>query len=213
MTVRELKDFIFECYLAELRRQHGRVALTEDKDKENNMVFGEAGDRLPDATDQMLAKFPTLKHALIRLHSEQYPEFVAGIEWVSPKPTMFRIKLTNGQDYTLKWLGKDFEANISGKDYYLGQLVGFQQALRKLSDLYQEGPISNGEDEEAPEEGGGAGDEGSFGGGGGGDFPGGGEAGFEGGSEGEEENSESGDEEGGGEDMSNQDIDFEADDI
>lgn len=211
MTVRELKDFIFECYLSELRRQCGRVALTEDKDKENNMVFGEAGDQLPDATDQMLAKFPTLKHALIRLHSEQYPEFVAGIEWVSPKPTMFRIKLTNGQDYTLKWLGKDFEANISGKDYYLGQLVGFQQALRKLSDLYQEGPIP-GEGEETGEEGP---DSDRASRGRGGDFPGGADfGGPEGGeesSEAGEENSEAGDE--GGEDISNQDIDFEADDI
>lgn len=212
MTVRELKEIIFECYLTSLRRKYDRSLLREDKDKENNMVFGEAGEQLQDATDQMLAKFPTLKHALIRLHSEQYPEFVSGIEWVSPKPSIFRIKLTNGQDYTLKWLGKDFEANISGKDYYLGQLVGFQQALRKLSELYQEGPISSGEEEE-PE--GGEGADGGGSAGGGGDFPGGadfaGPEGEEGSEEsGEEESPESGDEE---EDMSSQDIDFEADDI
>lgn len=210
MTVRELKDLIFECYLSELRKQHRQDTLVEDKDKENNMVFGEAGDRLPDATDQMLAKFPTLKHALVRLHSEQYPEFVAGVEWVSPKPTMFRVELTNGQNYTLKWLGKDFEANISGKNYYLGQLIGFQQALRKLSDLYQEGPISS-EDEESAEE---VPDDKGASGSGGGDFPGGGaDFGEPGGEEepagGGSENPES----EGGEDMSNQDIDFEADDI
>lgn len=210
MTVRELKDLIFECYLSELRKQHRQDTLVEDKDKENNMVFGEAGNQLPDATDQMLAKFPTLKHALVRLHSEQYPEFVAGVEWVSPKPTMFRVELTNGQNYTLKWLGKDFEANISGKNYYLGQLIGFQQALRKLSDLYQEGPISS-EDEESAEEG--PDDKGASGSGGG-DFLGGGADFSEPG--GEEESAEGGSENPeseGGEDMSNQDIDFEADDI
>lgn len=210
MTVRELKDLIFECYLSELRKQHSQDTLVEDKDKENNMVFGEAGNQLPDATDQMLAKFPTLKHALVRLHSEQYPEFVAGVEWVSPKPTMFRVELTNGQNYTLKWLGKDFEANISGKNYYLGQLIGFQQALRKLSDLYQEGPISS-EDEESAEKG--LDDKGASGSGGG-DFPGGGADFSEPG--GEEEPAEGGSENPeseGGEDMSNQDIDFEADDI
>lgn len=210
MTVRELKDLIFECYLSELRKQHRQDTLVEDKDKENNMVFGEAENQLPDATDQMLAKFPTLKHALVRLHSEQYPEFVAGVEWVSPKPTMFRVELTNGQNYTLKWLGKDFEANISGKNYYLGQLIGFQQALRKLSDLYQEGPISSEDEESAEEDPDDKGASGSGGGdflGGGADFsePGGEEESAEGGSENPESE--------GGEDMSNQDIDFEADDI
>ena len=210
MTVRELKDLIFECYLSELRKQHRQDTLVEDKDKENNMVFGEAENQLPDATDQMLAKFPTLKHALGRLHSETDPEFVEGVEWVSPKPTMFRVELTNGQNYTLKWLGKDFEANISGKNYYLGQLIGFQQALRKLSDLYQEGPISS-EDEESAEED--LDDKGASGSGGG-DFPGGGADFSEPG--GEEEPAEGGSENPeseGGEDMSNQDIDFEADDI
>lgn len=211
MTRKELKDLIFECYVNVLRKRYS--ILSEDEDKDKNMVFGEGG-QLPDSTDQMLAKFPTLKHALIRLHSEQYKDFVDSIDWVSPKPSVFRINLSNGQDYTLKWMGKDFEANISGKDYYLGQLIGFQQALQKLTDLYQEGPVSTGEDEEAPE---GGSDEGGSGGGGGGSFPGsdfGGEPGGEeapgeeGGSEGEEAG---GDE--GGEDMSGQDIDFEADDI
>lgn len=209
MTVRELKDLIFECYLSELRKQHRQDTLVEDKDKENNMVFGEAGEQLPDATDQILAKFPTLKHALVRLHSDQYKDFISDIEWVSPKPSMFRIKLTNGQDYTLKWLGKDFEANISGKNYYLGQLIGFQQALRKLSDLYQEGPISS-KDEESAEEGT---DDKRASGGSGGDFPGGADFSEPGGEEESAEGGSENPESEGGEDMSNQDIDFEADDI
>lgn len=209
MTVRELKDLIFECYLSELRKQHRQDTLVEDKDKENNMVFGEAGEQLPDATDQILAKFPTLKHALVRLHSDQYKDFISDIEWVSPKPSMFRVKLTNGQDYTLKWLGKDFEANISGKNYYLGQLIGFQQALRKLSDLYQEGPISS-EDEESVKEGP---DNKRASGSGGGDFPGGADFSEPGGEEESAEGGSENPESEGEEDMSNQDIDFEADDI
>ena len=209
MTVRELKDLIFECYLSELRKQHRQDTLVEDKDKESNMVFGEAGEQLPDATDQILAKFPTLKHALVRLHSDQYKDFISDIEWVSPKPSMFRIKLTNGQDYTLKWLGKDFEANISGKNYYIGQLIGFQQALRKLSDLYQEGPISS-EDEESAEE---SPDDKRASGSGGGDFPGGADFSEPGGEEESAEGGSENPESEGEEDMSNQDIDFEADDI
>lgn len=211
MKRRDLKNLIYECYLEFLKRQHSAV-LMEDADKDGNMVFGE-GEQLPDATDQILAKFPTLKHALIRLHSDDWQEFVSGIEWVSPRPTIFRIKLTNGQDYTLKWMGKDFEAEISGKTYYIGQLSGYQQALSKLSVLYQEGPLGSDAEE------GGEGDEGgeggdmdfSGGGGGAGDFPGGEEGGegAEGGEEGGEGSEEGGEE---GADVGGEDIDFEADD-
>lgn len=206
ITKKELKSLIKECYVEYYRRKSDRL-LMEDAEKDEKMVYGE-GAKLPDATDQMLAKFPTLKHALVRLHSEDFRDFVQGIEYVSPKPTVFRINLTNGQDYTLKWLGEDFEATISGKPYYLGQLVGFQQALNKLAILYQEGPISNGEEEESGE-GGSEGGEGGmdFGGGGGGaDFPGGEEE-----FGGEEGGSEEGGAEGEEEDVSGEDIDFESD--
>lgn len=208
ITKKELKNLIFECYSEYFQRKHA-ITLMEDAEKDGDMVFGE-GAELPDATDQILAKFPTLKHALIRLHSDDWQEFVQGIEWVSPRPTVFRIKLTNGQDYTLKWLGQDFEADISGKKYYIGQIGGYQQALNKLAILYQEGPMGT-EDEESEEGGeeGGADMGGGFGGGGGADFPGGEEGGPEGGEEGSEGGEEGGEE---GEDVGGEDIDFETDD-
>lgn len=180
----------------------------EDAEKDGDMVYGE-GAQLPDASDQILAKFPTLKHALIRLHSDDWQEFVQGVEWVSPRPTIFRIKLTNGQDYTLQWMGQDFEAEISGKKYYIGQLTGYQQALNKLAVLYQEGPLGQDSEEDMEDsEGGSEGGDMDFSGGGGGagDFPGG-EEGAEGGEEGGSE--EGGDEEGA--DVGGEDIDFEAD--
>lgn len=208
ITKKELKNLVQECYLEYFQRRAAAV-LMEDAEKDGDMVYGE-GAQLPDASDQILAKFPTLKHALIRLHSDDWQEFVQGVEWVSPRPTIFRIKLTNGQDYTLQWMGQDFEAEISGKKYYIGQLTGYQQALNKLAVLYQEGPL--GQDSEEDMEGGDEGESGggdmdfSGGGGGAGDFPGG-EEGAEGGEEGE---SEEGGEEG--EDVGGEDIDFEADD-
>lgn len=208
ITKKELKSLIQECYLEYFQRQAAAV-LMEDAEKDGDMVYGE-GAQLPDASDQILAKFPTLKHALIRLHSDDWQEFVQGVEWVSPRPTIFRIKLTNGQDYTLQWMGKDFEAEISGKKYYIGQLTGYQQALNKLAVLYQEGPLGQDseEDTEGGEEGGDMGG-GDFGGGGGsGDFPGGDEGGET--PEGGEEGSEEGGDEGA--DVGGEDIDFEADD-
>lgn len=212
ITKRELKSLAQECLLEYYQRKHA-IALMEDAEKDGDMVYAE-GAQLPDASDQILAKFPTLKHALIRLHSDDWQEFVQGVEWVSPRPTIFRIKLTNGQDYTLQWMGKDFEAEISGKKYYIGQLTGYQQALNKLAILYQEGPLGQDSEEEAGGEGAeGGGDEGFSGGGGGaGDFPGADEGGEDTGNEGGEEGGEEGDEDEGGEDMGGQDIDFEADD-
>lgn len=212
MKKSELKNIIWECYLEYLRRGSDfKQLLNEDQDKEDNMVFGE-GATLPDATDQMLSKFPTLKHCLIRLQTENFKDFVASIDWVSPKPTEFRINLTNGQFFTLKWMGKDFEATISGKRYYLGELIDFQQALEKLSILYKEGPVGPSDEEGA--EGPSSRDEREpAAGGGSGDFPGepaSGEMSDEEEPEGEEGEA-GGEEESEADNLGNEPIDFEAD--
>ena len=121
---------------------------------------------LEDATDTILAKFPTLKSAIIKLQTEDFKEFVTTIDWISPRPTSFRINLKNGQDYILKWTGKTFEAQIMGKRYTLSNIADYQQALDKLALLYREAPMTGaGEGEPADTDTGG-------GGGGGGDFPG-----------------------------------------
>lgn len=208
MKKSELKQIIFEAYVDYLRRGTDFQLLNEDQEKENSMIYKE-GATLPDATDQMLGKFPTLRHCLIRLQTENFKDFVASIDYISPKPTEFRINLTNGQSFELKWMGKDFEATISGKRYYLGELIDFQQALEKLSILYKEGPISSGEE---GSEGGPENDREPAGGGGGGNFPGepaSGEAPEEEPEAGEEENAEAPESEAG--DMEDEPIDFEAD--
>ena len=113
--------------------------------KEEDEIEAE-GAELPDATDEMLQKFPSLKKTVVRLMTDDFKEFVDTIDYISPRPTSFKINLTNGQSFTLKWMGKNFEATILGKRYYLGQLNNFQQALDKLSILYKEGPISQGDE-------------------------------------------------------------------
>ena len=161
---------------------------------------------LEDATDTILSKFPTLRAAIIRLQTEDFKEFVDTIDWISPRPSSFRINLKNGQDYILKWTGKSFQAEIMGKRYFIDKISEFQQALDKLSILYKEGPMDGaGTGEPADTDTGG-------GGGGGGDFPGGDDAGggdeFGGGDEGGDEFG-GGDEEGGGADLGGEEIDFE----
>jgi len=164
---------------------------------------------LEDATDKILGKFPTVKAAIIKLQTEDFKEFVESIDWISPRPTSFRINLKNGQDYILKWTGKTFEAQILGKKYLLSNIAEYQQALDKLAILYKEAPMTGaGEGEPADTDTGG-------GGGGGGEFPGE-EGGAEGGEEGGDEVDALGGEEGGEEpaaDLGGEEIDFEDEEI
>lgn len=169
MTKRELKGLIYEIYIKALVRRNNRLLKEAD---EKATVFQE-GAELPDATEQILAKFPTLKHCLVNLQTEDFLEFVGSIDWVCPKPTEFRINLKNGTNYMLKWMGEGFQATISGKKYYLPVQSEFQKALQKLAILYTEGPL--GQEDEQPAAG--PGPQGPEGGAaGGGDFPGGAEA-------------------------------------
>lgn len=161
---------------------------------------------LEDATDEILGKFPTLKKAIVKLQTNQFKEFVESIDWISPRPSSFRVNIKNGQSYILKWTGTGFEAQILGKRYYIDKIDDYQQALDKLARLYKEGPMSGaGEGEPADTDSGG-------GGGGGGDFPGG-EGGAEGGEEGGADvDSLAGDDAGGeegGADLGGEPIDFE----
>lgn len=192
------KDLMSESLLDELSEED-EVTPEEEPDPD-------AGPEtvLEDATDTILAKFPTLRAAIIKLQTEDFKEFVDTVDWISPRPTSFRVNLKNGQDYILKWTGKTFEAQIMGKRYLLSNIAEYQQAIDKLALLYREAPMK------------GAGEEGDFdadtggGGGGGGDFPGDDAAG--GGGEGGEDlgADDAGGEEGGGEDLTDEPIDFEA---
>jgi hypothetical protein len=199
MKVRELKKLIEEAYIQVLRE-------AEEPTPEDPIGDEKASEEtvLEDATDTMLEKFPTLKATLVKLMTEDFKEFVNTIDWVSPKPTTFRVNLLNGQDFTLKWTGNNFQAQILGKKYMLGKINEFQQALDKLARLYQEAPLKGAG--EADAEGGAEADFG--GGGGGGEFPGeeggGEEAAFT------EPGAEGGEEAGGGEDLGGEEIDFEA---
>lgn len=159
---------------------------------------------LEDATDTILAKFPTVKQALVKLQTEDFKEFVDSIDWISPRPTSFRVNLKNGQDYILKWTGKTFEAQIMGKRYLLSNISEYQQAIDKLAILYKEAPMKGAGEEE-----GGEFDADTGGGGGGGaDFPGDDAAG--GGEGGDDLGGDLGGEEGGGEDLTDEPIDFES---
>ena len=159
---------------------------------------------LEDATDTILAKFPTVRQALVKLQTEDFKEFVESVDWISPRPTSFRINLKNGQDYILKWTGKTFEAQILGKRYVLSNIADYQQAIDKLAILYKEAPMKGAGEEEGGEF---DADTGG-GGGGGGEFPGDDAAG--GGEGGDDLGGDDLGGEEGGEDLGGEPIDFES---
>ena len=203
-----VRDFKVHCSLIAEQKgllDESLLDQVNEQEPEPEEPGEEKGAVLEDATDKILGKFPTLRTAIIKLQTEDFKEFVESIDWISPRPTSFRINLKNGQDYILKWTGKTFEAQILGKRYLLSNIAEYQQALDKLAILYKEAPFSGaGEGEPVDTDTGG-------GGGGGGDFPGGDAAGG-GGEEGGDEVDALGGEEGGeegGADLGGEPIDFE----
>lgn len=90
---------------------------------------------IPSSMDELLGKFPSLYRTIKTLLTDDFANFVTNIEWVSPKPSTFRVVLMNQQSFYLKWLGKGFQAQIEGKKYYLENSPEFQQALDRLSEI------------------------------------------------------------------------------
>lgn len=89
----------------------------------------------PTTMDELLGKFPSLYRTIKNLLTNDFANFVTGIEWVSPKPSTFRVLLNNQQSFYLKWLGDGFQAQIEGKKYYLENNPEYQQALDRLAEL------------------------------------------------------------------------------
>lgn len=130
MNIKDLKQLIFESYVEVIREQ--------------NAVS-------PTGSEEILAKFPTLRKNLEKLFTKDYNTFVKETKYTAPKPTTFTVALINDQEFYLKWMGKGFEAQVGGKKYYLERVDQFQQALDKLNELLKFSPIVG---EESPAEGG-----------------------------------------------------------
>ena len=97
------------------------------------------GRTLKDSTQNILGKFPTVKQALVDLMTKDFSEFISDVHWVAPKPTTFSVILKNGQAFTLKWLGKSFQATVNGKNFNLNYVAEYQQALDQIGNLLQTG--------------------------------------------------------------------------
>ena len=86
-----------------------------------------------------LTKFPELKSIIVDLLTPEYDNFVASIDWVSPRPTTFRINLKNDQLFYLIYGKRSFIAQVEGKKYYLLNLPEEQHAAEAISRILRFG--------------------------------------------------------------------------
>tara|TARA_Y100001973_G_C5172248_1_gene319782 strand:+ start:922 stop:1374 length:453 start_codon:yes stop_codon:yes gene_type:complete len=119
---------------AELREKIRALAL---------QVVGEKSkaDEAAEAYDE-LTKFPELKDVIVSLMTHEFDSFLEGIDWVAPRPSIFRINLLNGQSFLLEYGTRSWVAQIEGKKYYLLNLDEEEYACQAIARILQYGPAS-----------------------------------------------------------------------
>ena len=122
---------------AELREKIRALALQVVDEKGKAEDAAEAYDEL--------TKFPELKDIIVTLLTHEFDSFLEGIDWVSPRPTTFRINLLNGQNFLLQFTPRSWIAQVEGKKYYLLNLDEEEYAALAISRILQYGPESGAE--------------------------------------------------------------------
>lgn len=100
-------------------------------------------------------RFPGLKELMEDLMSPAFGRFLKHVDIVAPKPTTFDVKLINGQDFTITYVGRGkFTVKIAGKKYNPSNLGELERASKSIADLLQLNYAPE-EGKEQPETGGG----------------------------------------------------------
>lgn len=119
------KILILEKYI----KQSVRKALKEEEEHQ----------RRAEKALYMVHRFPGLKKLMEDLMSPSFGRYVNNINIVAPKPTTFKVELTNGQDFTVKYIGKgNYSIKVSGKKYNptnLGELERASQSIANILEL------------------------------------------------------------------------------
>lgn len=86
----------------------------------------------------MVYRFPGLKKLMEDLMSPAFGRYVNGINIVAPKPTTFKVDLTNGQDFSIKYIGKgNFQVKVAGRKYDPINLGELERASQGIADLLE----------------------------------------------------------------------------
>ena len=98
----------------------------------------------------ILQKYPSLNKTLVDLMTEDFRDYISGIYVMAPKPTIFKVVLHNNRVFYLTFMGKTYEAKVSGKKYYLARISELEMATLSIADLLTLGtpPQAEGPTEE-----------------------------------------------------------------
>lgn len=119
MTVEELKDKIRNI----IRKQQILPTASSTEDIEYDEI----------------SRFPELKQTIVDLLTVEYNMFLSSIDWVSPKPTTFRINLKNDQNFYLIFGRRSWIAEVEGKSYYLANLPEASRASDAIARILRYG--------------------------------------------------------------------------
>ena len=99
-----------------------------------------------------LTKFPELKQTIIDLLTTDFDSFMSSIDWVSPRPTTFRINLKNDTNFYLMYSKNSWIDQIEGKKYYLLNLPEEERAAEAIGRMLRYGPAGGENDEDGSSE-------------------------------------------------------------
>ena len=86
----------------------------------------------------MVYRFPGLKKIMEDLMSPAFGRYINGINIVAPKPTTFKVDLINGQDFSIKYIGKgNFDIKVAGKKYNPINIAELERASQAVADLLE----------------------------------------------------------------------------
>jgi len=89
--------------------------------------------------EEDIVKFPELREVIISLFTNQYPSFIEDIDWISPRPSTFRVNLKNNQFFYLIYNKRSWVAQIEGKKYYLLNLPEEERAAEAITRILRYG--------------------------------------------------------------------------
>ena len=97
----------------------------------------------------ILQKYPSLNKQLIDLLTVDFRDYISGVYIMAPKPTIFKIVLHNNRYFYLTYMGKCYEAKVSGKKFWLLKVSELEMATIEISNLLVMGAPPQAEGPEA----------------------------------------------------------------
>ena len=98
----------------------------------------EARQKKAEKAMYLIYRFPGLRKSIEELMSPSFGRFVIAVDLVAPKPTTFKVDLTNGQDFSIKYVGKgNFTVKVAGKQYNPLNIGELERASQGIADLLE----------------------------------------------------------------------------